>query len=189
MAKEKEMYDAIMKVSEGDAPKVEKGMDALMSNILDKGMMPKDAAGIQDSDVEPIYAQAYQLYNMGKYKDARSVFGSLCMVDATQPKFMFGHAACSHMMGEYETAAGMYMHMAMSSPDDPIPYYHASDCYIKLKDSVSAVVCLNLTIQRAGSKPQYAIIKERSEMTVKNIKEKLEVEGFGVPVELEPDEQ
>lgn len=184
MDKEEEMLEAVMKIAEGDAPKVQKGVDALYTNIFEKGMMPKDALGIQDTDTESLYAQAYQLYNMGKYKDARNVFSSLLVIDPIESRFMFGHAACSHMLENYEAAADMYTHQAMVSPDDPIPYYHAADCYIKMGDAFSATVSLNLVVKRAGDQPEFSMIKERSEMTVKKLEQKLETEGLGAPEDI-----
>lgn len=176
-----------MKLAEGETPKVEKGVEALYENIFEKGMMPKDALGIQESDTESLYAQGYQLYNMGKYKDARNVFASLLMIDPIEPRFMFGHAACSHMLEEYETAADMYTHQAMVSPDDPVPYYHAADCYIKIADPFSAEVALNLVIKRSQNRPEFAMIKERAEMTVKKLSEELQTEGLGgAPETMEP---
>ncbi len=191
MDKEEEMLEAVMKVAEGDAPKVKKGMDVLFDNILNKGMMPRDALGIQDSDTESLYAQAYQMYNMGKYKEARNVFSSLIMIDSLDPRFLFGFAACAHMMEEYGSAADMYTQQAMISPDDPIPYYHAADCYIKLKDTFSATVALNLVVKRSGDDPKYTTIKERSEMTVKTLEKQLEeeVEELGTPEDIAKPEQ
>ncbi len=193
MDKEEEMLEAVMKIAEDDAPKVQKGIDALYENVFEKGMMPKDALGIQDADTEALYAQGYQLYNMGKYKDARNVFASLIVVDPIEPRFLFGHAACSHMLENYEAAADMYTHQAMISPDDPIPYYHAADCYIKMKDPFSATVALNLVIKRAEGKDEFSMIKERSELTVKKLEQQMEEGGLeaadlGAPEDIESPE-
>jgi len=185
MGKEDDLIEAVMKVAEDDSPRVKKGVDKLVENIFDKGMLPKDALGIQDGDTEALYAQAYQMYNMGKYQDARSVFASLTLVDQLDPRFLFGHAACSHMMEEYQAAADIYMHQAIISPEDPIPYYHAADCYLKLKDPFSAAVALKLVIKRSGSNPKFATIKERSEMTVKNLEKEIEAAELGTPEDIE----
>lgn len=193
MDKQDEMIESVMKIAEGETPKIEKGVEALYDNIFNKGMMPKDAIGIKESDTEATYAQGYQLYNMGKYKDARSVFASLLIVDSTEPRFLFGHAACSHMLEDYKAAADMYTYQAVVSPDDPIPYYHAADCYIKIGDAFSAAVVLNQVIKRSGDEEKYKMIKERSEMTVKKLEEQMntavvEDEDLGAPEEIETPE-
>jgi len=77
------------------------------------------------------------------------------------------------------------MHQAIISPDDPVPYYHAADCYLKLNDPFSATVALKMVVKRSGSDPKFATIKERSEMTVKKLEEELEVEELGTPEDIE----
>jgi len=169
---ENDMLEAVMKVSEEDAPRVQKGMGAMLKNIQ-AGMMPKDAAGITDEDVEAIYDQAYQLYGMGKYDDARKVFTSLTVLNPTDHRYLFAHAACSQMLGEYHAAADGYTHHAMMSHDDPLSYYHAADCYLKINDRLSALVSLKLVVKRAGARPEYKLIKERAEMTMATLEKEL----------------
>jgi len=185
MTKEEELIEVVMKMAEEDSPRAKKGIDKMFDNIFNKGMLPKDAAGVTENDTEAMYAQAYQLYNMGKYQDARSLFASLTMIDQLEPRFLFGHAACSHMLEDYQAAADVYMHQAIISPDDPVPYYHAADCYLKLNDPFSATVALKMVVKRSGSDPKFATIKERSEMTVKKLEEELEVEELGTPEDIE----
>ncbi len=186
MRKEEEMIDALMELAKDDAPKVKDGLGAIAENMFTKGMVPKDAMGIQDTDAEFLYAQAYQLYNIGKYKDSRSLFGSLMVMDPTEPKYIFGHAASSHMLKQYDTAAKAYVQQAMLSNDDPVPYYHAADCYLQLNDKLSALVTLRIVVKRSTGKPEFETIKERAEMTIKNLEEDLEVEGLeGAPTDLE----
>jgi len=182
--KQEDLIEAVMKVAEDDSPRVKEGVDKFIENVFDKGMLPKDALGIEDNDTEAMYAQAYQMYNMGKYQDARAIFASLTLIDQLDPRFLFGHAACSHMMEEYQSAADIYMQQAIISPEDPVAYYHAADCYLKLGDPFSATVALKLVIKRSGENPKFATIKERSEMTVKNIEEKLQAEDLGTPKEI-----
>lgn len=183
--KEEEMIEAVMKIAEDDAPQVKAGFEALFDNIVNKGMMPGDALGVKDTDAESLYAQAYQMYNMGKYKDARNVFMSLTYINPMEPRYIFGHAACSHMLEDYEDAAIMYNNQALIDPEDPVPYYHAADCYIKLGDKFSASVALNLVVQRSGDDPKYAMIKERSELTLKNLEKELETDLKGSPEDIE----
>ncbi len=189
MAKEDELIETVMKIAEDDSPRVKKGVDKFLENVFEHGMLPKDALGIKEQDTEALYAQAYQMYNMGKYQDARAAFASLVTIDQLEPRFLFGHAACSHMLGEYQSAADVYMHQAIISPDDPVPYYHAADCYLKLGDTFSATVALKMVVERAGKEPKYATIKERSQMTVKNIEDKIKTEELGTPEDIKQPKQ
>lgn len=179
MRKEDEMLQALMGIAKEDAPKVQSGLTAFTDNILNKGLMPKDALGISDSDAEHMYAQGYQLYNMGKYKDARNIFSTLMMIAPTESKYLFGHAACSHMLKQYPAAAKVYVQQALIDTKNPIPYYHAADCYLELKDEMSALVALKLVVKRSGDSPEYAMIKERSQLTIESLQKKEKSEGLG----------
>ena len=171
MAKEDEMLEAVIKLGGEHKEKTRDGLSKVANNMLFEGILPKDALGIGDETVEKIYHQAYQLYNMGKYKEAAKLFGSLIMMDITSSKYIFGLAACEHMLKEYEVAAENYMKCAMYEPDNPIPYYHASDCYIQTKDTASAMVALKMVIRRSGERPQYRVMKDRAQLTFDSLKE------------------
>ncbi|MCB1148940.1 MAG: SycD/LcrH family type III secretion system chaperone, partial [Chlamydiia bacterium] len=181
MRKDEEMIEAIMNIARDDAPKVQEGISAIGRNMFEKGMMPKDAMGISDADAENMYAQGYQLYNMGKYKDARHMFTTLSMMDSTEPKYIFGMAASLHMEEKYEAAAKAYLQMAFLSAEDPVPYYHAADCYLKLDETLSALTVLKQAAKRCGSKPEYALMKERVDMTIANLEADIQAELEGAP--------
>jgi type III secretion system low calcium response chaperone LcrH/SycD len=119
--------------------------------------------------LEGIYAQAYRLYNTGKYIEATQMFRVLILFDATEAKYHLGMAACFHMLKEYNHAIQAYMMCSMVDPGNPLPYYHSSDCFIQMKDYLSARVSLEMAIARAGDKPEYAKIKERASMNLETI--------------------
>lgn len=142
----------------------------LMDKMTKQKLPPKDALGLTGNMLEGIYAQAYRLYNTGKYGEATQLFRLLVLLDATEPKYILGLAACFHMIKEYKTAVQIYMMCAMVDPESPLPHYHCSDCLLQMKDALSASVSLEMAIERAGNKPEYAKIKERSLMSLENLK-------------------
>lgn len=139
--------------------------------VLNQGVLPKDALGVKNNVLEGIYAQAYQLYNTGKYLDAIHLFRMLILIDPTEPKFTMGLAACSHMMKEYTAAAQSYTLVGIMEPHNPIPHYHASDCYLQLKDPVSAMIALEMAISRAGDRPEYQMMKERAQLSLQSLRD------------------
>lgn len=138
-----------------------------------KAATAKDALGLSDQMIEGIYGQAYRLYNTGKYKDASQLFKLLIMLDAKEPKYLLGMAACFHMMKEYENALGVYMVCGVADPESPLPHYHSSDCYIQMKDKISAIVALEIAVTRAGEKPEFQMLKDRAKLTIENLKKEL----------------
>ncbi|MCE2983981.1 MAG: SycD/LcrH family type III secretion system chaperone [Parachlamydia sp.] len=163
----KEAWDAAFEKNE----KFDQAYSEIMNKMFKEGQTPKDAMGVNNNVLESIYAQAYRLYNTGKYIEATHLFRVLIMLNVTEPKYTLGLAACFHMLKEYKNAIQTYTMCSTLDPSSPIPYYHSSDCFIQMKDYLSAMLCLQLAIDKAGEKPEYAKIKERASLSLESIKQ------------------
>lgn len=151
-----------------------KQLEKVTEKVTQKQFLPKDVMGISDSMVEGIYGQAYRLYNTGKFKDASQLFRLLIMLNTTEPKYTMGLAACFHMLKDYKSAVETYAICGVIDPDNPVPYYHSSDCFIQMKDPISALITLEMAIKRAGSKPEFQTLKDRAIMTLEALKKEVE---------------
>lgn len=147
-----------------------RNMEKLSKSAMMDQLLPKNAMGLSDAMVEGLYSQAYRLYNTGKYKDASQLFRLLIMIDSTEAKYTMGLAACFHMLKEYESAITSYALCGIIDADSPIPHYHSSDCYIQMKDYVSAIISLEMAVKRSGEKPEFQSLKDRALMTIESFK-------------------
>lgn len=157
----------------GLEPDQAKKLEQFASKVVGEGVSPRDAMGLNDQMIEGIYAQAYRLYNTGKYKEASQLFRLLIMLNGAEPKYSLGLAACFHMAKDYSTAAEVYTTCAMIDPTNPIPHYHASDCYIQLGDKISALIALEMAVKRSGTKEEYSQLKDRALMTIESLREEI----------------
>lgn len=162
-AHSKEVGDAILKVTK---------------NVMQDGMMPKDACGMSDNTAEAMYAQGYQLYNNGKYSEARHIFSMLTVLNPLEPKYLLGQAASTHMLKDLEHAAELYLRYTIISPHDPVPYYHAADCYMQLREVDCAIIALNMVIRKSGEKPEYSTLKDKAKMMLEKLAKEV-AEGNG----------
>lgn len=153
--------------------KLNEAFGDLANKMLKEGVSPKEAMGVSQSYLENIYAQAYRLYNTGKYPEAIHLFRILIMFNAMEPKYMLGLAASFHMLKEYVNAIQTYTMCSALDPQNPIPYYHSSDCFVQMKEYVSAMLCLELVVERAGDKPEYAKMKERAQLSLESLKKQV----------------
>lgn len=151
--------------------KIEKGLEDALGKMLKEGMAPKDAFGVSSSALESVYAQAYRLYNTGKFVEAIHLFRILILMNTTEPKYTLGLAACFHMLKEYKNAIQAYTMCNVIDPTSPIPHYHASDCFIQMKDFLSAMISLQMAVDKAEGKAEYAKIKERALLTLESLKQ------------------
>ena len=169
MKGEQQVKKATENVGAGVANEKIEGIKNAIDRASRKGASAKEALGLTDAMVEGIYGQAYRLYNTGKYKEAIKIFRLLLTINATEPKYAMGLAACFHMSKDYKSAVDSYSIASMIDPNSPIPLYHASDCYIKMGDPVSAIVMLETAKKRAGEKPEFKTLKDRVNMTLESL--------------------
>lgn len=173
-AEKKQMEEEALNLSEEPFSEGDKKLADVLNKVMKKGMLAKEALGLNDTVVEGLYAQAYRLYNTGKYVDASYVFRILITLDPTEPKYLLGLGACFHMGKEYQNAIEAYTMCAVIDPQNPVPHYHASDCYLNLGDKISSIVALEMTVKRAGDKPEFAAIKDRARMTIDKLKKEVQ---------------
>lgn len=144
-----------------------------IKTMVDKNLPLKEVLKYSPSQIDAAYSQAYRLYNTGKYEDAVQLFRVLLLLDPTDGKHYLGLAACMHMLKEYECAVQLYMIAGMMNPKNPIPHFHASDCYIELGDRVSAILCLEMAVMYSEEKPEYQVLKDRALLTIATLKKEL----------------
>lgn len=159
--------------AEQQGEKFDKAFGEIASKMFKEGMTPKEAMGVNNGYLENVYAQAYRLYNTGKYVEATHLFRILIMLNPMEPKYMLGLAACFHMLKEYNNAIHTYTMCSALDSQTPIPHYHSSDCFIQMKDYLSAMICLELAIDQAKDKPEYAKMKERAQMSLESLKKQV----------------
>jgi len=164
-----EQVGAGIKEKEGQTKEIQ----ASIRQAAKKGTTAKDALGLTDAMVEGIYGQAYRLYNTGKYRDASQLFRLLIMLNATEPKYSMGLAACFHMLKEFKSAVDSYSMVSVMDAKSPIPYYHSSDCYMQMGDTASAIIMLDMAIKRAGDKPEFRSLKERAALTIESLRKEI----------------
>lgn len=138
---------------------------------------PKDAMGLTDNMVETMYGQAFRLYNTGKYADAAQMFRLLVMLSPGDPKYIFGLAACMHLLKEYRNAIELYTMCASLDRESPLALYHLSDCCMQIQDKLSALVALEMLVKRAGDNPAHQVLKDRAQMTLTSLRKDLEADG------------
>ena len=157
----------------------EKAIGIMSKNMLDHGVSPSETLKIPDEIMEGLYAEAYNLYNQGKYQDATYLFKFLVMMKGREYKYVLGLAATMHMKKEWVTAATMYEMASLLDRNNPVPLYHASDCYINAEMLPKAIEALERAIECSDITKEYQILKKRAELTLKNLRNEAKKEKKG----------
>jgi type III secretion system low calcium response chaperone LcrH/SycD len=167
---EKEVTNAAKELGKAVDKETMARANKILESMLVKGKLPREALGFTAAKMDSIYSQAYRLYNTGRYKEAVQLFRTLVLLDSTDSKYTLGLAACAHMMKEYMSAVQLYLYAAMIDPKNPVPHFHASDCYLQMRDKPSALISLEMAVKLAGSRTEYQILKDRSLLTIESLK-------------------
>lgn len=137
----------------------------ILTKILAGNESPIKACGLTPEVLEVFYGFAQRLYASGKYKDAGLIFNLLTYLNVEEYKYVMGSAASAHMQKNYVDALTYYNSCFYLDPSNPLPNYHASDCYLKLNAPKLAIQCLDAAIAQAGDNPSYAKLKERAQLS------------------------
>ena len=93
-------------------------------------------------DLESSYAEAYALYQAGKYARASDLFRSLCTESPLEARFWFGLGSCMQESGEYQNALQAWAMAALLDPKNPYPHFHAAECSCSLNQMKDASMAL-----------------------------------------------
>lgn len=172
-----QLQETLQRINPASGKQSEEAIKHVLEGAIKKGIMPKTALKINDETMEAVYTQGYNLYGQGKYKEASHVFRLLMLMDFTTPKYVLGLAACAHRLKDYRNAANLYLLCATLDPNNPLPHFHAADCYLQVKLPTVALFSLNSAISAAAEQKQYTLIKERALLMKKALEEQLEASG------------
>lgn len=178
------MDDSKEKVQETEAKpapnmaeiKKAKQEEALRQFVMEDKSL-QEALNLSDEALEYLYCRGYRFYKLGKYKEARGLFQLLYLLRAVDIRFSMGIAASYHMEKDYQNAINWYLLCAAVDADSPLPFYHMSDCFLKMNQKLSAYIVLKLLSQRVtNDDPKYAVIKERSLRLMETLAKELSLE-------------
>lgn len=130
--------------------------------------------GISDDALNTAYTLGYTLYANGQYKEAYHYFFILTFFDANDPNYQFGFAATLHMLKEYERAINHYWGCISLDFDNPIPWFHMADCYMKLGNLDMALVCIKAVLIRVEGDKDYQAIQKKAELMKSAVMEKIQ---------------
>lgn len=164
-----EIKEAIAKLDMKAGDQAKEAFSMLLERAMASNMVPKAALGVSDEMMESMYAHAYNLYNQGMYEESSYMFRMLILLDISELKYFMGMAACLHMMEDYENAIRVYSMLGLMSDHDPLPFYHASDCYMKLEQPLAARLMLQQALRECEGRSEHKMLAERIQMMVESL--------------------
>src|SRR5579871_3448065 len=124
----------------------------MMLSTFQKEVM--EILGISENEISPVplemerqfYATAFGLYEKGDYRSASQLFTQLVLTDPFSAHYWQGLASSKQMGREYMAAVHAWCMIALLSEKDPMPHFHAAECFLSLEEKEEALKALDAAL-------------------------------------------
>lgn len=93
------------------------------------------------------YAIAFGLYEKGDYRGAVHLFTQLVLTDPFSTCYWEGLASSKQMAREYLAAVHAWSLVALLKDKDPMPHFHAAECFLSMGDKEEALKALDAALE------------------------------------------
>lgn len=128
----------------------------MMERAFQQGIA--DILGLSDEEISPLsleqerpfYAAAFGHYEKGDYRGAALLFTQLVLTDPYSEHYWYGLASSKQMQQDYLAATHAWAMVALLKENDPLPHFHAAECFLSLDEKDDALKALDLALKLAG---------------------------------------
>ncbi|MCD8351851.1 MAG: hypothetical protein LUC93_14685 [Planctomycetaceae bacterium] len=142
-----------------------------LKDARDKGLPPAEALGVDEEQMETMYAMGFMAYRTKRYLDAQFLFSNLLLLNPRNDRYAFAMGSCLKVMGNYEQAL-LIFGLAMGLDQVSTQYaYYTAQCAWMSGEKDTAVKLLEETLRRGKSDPEGKAFAEMAQVLLDNIKE------------------
>ena len=129
---------------------------------LSQGHSAQEVLGITYEQMAVFYRKALKLFNEKSYTDAAEAFLFLAYMNQENHDYWLGLGMATQMCREYEAAIDAYELAAIYDLSSPVPYFYLAKCLFAIHDHKSALEALDLAIEAAQERVEYAELLEQA---------------------------
>lgn len=124
-------------------------------NGIEKGLTIAEATSMENTTLEGLYTLAYNFYTNRDFEKAETIFQALCIYKHNEERFWLGLGSSRQGLQKYQGAVDAYSMAGLSSNlKNPIPFFYAAQCFLKLEDKESAISVLQ-SVLTIGDRSNY----------------------------------
>ncbi|MFZ0566327.1 MAG: tetratricopeptide repeat protein, partial [Chlamydiales bacterium] len=102
-------------------------------------------------------------YQKDQHEESAISFRWLVILNPFEIKYWMGLAANQQLLDQFEKALHSYAIASLLDQANPLPHYHAYECYESLNHKEDAKKALDLAYERAKTDESYKEIKSKIE--------------------------
>lgn len=110
---------------------------------------------LSEDALTALYTMGYNLYQQGKYTDAKQFFHLLTLIDSLDRRYWMGLAACHQKLKNYLQAIEYYSVVALQDIENPYVHFHAAECYFGACQPDKGLEALESAVEVAGMSPAH----------------------------------
>lgn len=130
--------------------------------LITKGIPLYFTYGLTQEHLDVLFETAYNLFSKKKYKEALSVFARITIWNHFEKRGWIGSGVCWQLLHRYNNAIDCYSRASLIDIKDPLPIFHAIECYIALKMYSDAHAALEVIKPLIKDKPEFIRFKNAS---------------------------
>ncbi len=100
---------------------------------------------------EILYGTSRGLYEAGNYAEASDFFTQLILSEPFHELYWRGLAGARQMEKKYPEALHAWALVALLADRDPLPHFHAAECFLSLNDKPQALKALDCAQERLST--------------------------------------
>lgn len=149
----------------------------LLTDYFNRGGTFRELKNLSDDSMEAIYSTAFNLYQGGRYAEAKKIFQFLCFYDHYNTKYFLGLGACQMMEQDFESAIEILSFACVLDTDDPRGMLYIGDCHMALNRPGAAKVAYETAIAWAGDQKEFRQEKSRAHIMATSASSIMEEDG------------
>lgn len=145
---------------------MQKTLDEALSNLgrLVQEGKPIPIDTFTQEDFNTLYTIGYGLYEAGDFAQAKTVFHQLVLAKPLQSEYWFCMGSCLQMERSFTEALSAWAMCALLDGQNPLPHFHAAECYFSLSDIAEGKKAIQLFLQLAQESPEFEIEVKRAKV-------------------------
>ena len=104
---------------------------------------------LSEAEKEALYAFAFDAYTCENYSEGIRLFKYLTATSSLTSKYWKGLASCLQLTSQFQEALNCWSMVVLLEETDPMPHFHAAQCFIALNNQEDAMKAINLAAEMA----------------------------------------
>ena len=152
-----------------DTTKVRLKDKQLLKKELAEGRTAQEIMSFSDATMSKFYQAAHLLFERQHYEDAANAFFFLTTLNPHYHEYWLGLGMSTQLSQDYEAAIDAYELAALCDLSSPVPYFYLAKCLFAIHDRENALQALDLAIENAENRKEYAELKQQAEFAKKTL--------------------